>query len=295
MRRLLFDSFNAGYMQRALVEMLLLSVLAGTCSVFVLLRRLAFAGDALTHTIFPGAAIAFAAGASLFFGALVAGLVSAVLLTVLTRVLRTDDDAILGVLLGSFFAVGVVVVSRSSSFTADLSSLLFGRILAVDRTEVVVTAVVAAVVLGALALFGKEIVLRSFDPVGATAAGYRVVALDLLLNVAIALVVVAAVKAVGTVLVIALLVTPAAIARLLCQRIGPMIAVSCAAIALSAWIGLGISFDLSVRHGWRLASGASVVVVLTTAFLLVAAASGLWRARTARSAVGAAATVEASA
>ena len=275
---MLFEAFGAPYMQRALVEVLLLSALAGTCSVFVLLRRLAFAGDALTHTIFPGAAIAFAAGSSLFAGAAVAAVVSAVLLTVLTRVLRTtNDDAVLGVLLGSFFAVGVIVVSRSSSYTADLTSLLFGRVLAVDAGDIAVTAIVATLVLGALAIFGKELVLRSFDPMGAAAAGYRVMALDLLLNLCIALVVVAAVKTVGTVLVIALLVTPAAAARLVCQRVGPLIAASCAVTALCGWLGLAISWDLSVNHGLRIASGAGVVVVLTAAFLLTAAVAPLVR------------------
>ena len=277
MRRLLLDPFSAPYMQRALVEVLLLGVLAGVCSVFVLLRRLAFASDALTHTIFPGAAIAFAVGASLFAGALAAGVLSAVALTVATRVLRTDDDAVLGVLLGSFFAVGVIVVSRSSSYTADLSALLFGRILAVDGDEILVTAVVAAAVLGALALFGKELVLRAFDPVGASALGYRPVLLDLLLNVAIALVVVAAEKAVGTVLVIALLVTPAATARLVCSRVGPMLWVSCLLSLVCGWGGLVLSYDLSLNHGLRVASGATVVVILTAAFLVVAAGTGAVR------------------
>jgi manganese/iron transport system permease protein len=282
MRRLLLDSFRAGYMQRALVEMLVLSAVAGTCSVFVLLRRLAFASDALTHTIFPGAAIAFAVGTSLFAGALVAGLLSAVVLTLATRFLRADDDAVLGVLLGSFFAVGVVVVSRSSSYTADLTGLLFGRVLAVEGTDIVVTAVVAGAVLAALGLFGKELVLRAFDPLGAAALGYPPAVLDLLLNVAVALVVVAAVKAVGTVLVIALLVTPAASARLVCQRIGRMIVVSCGLAGLCGWLGLALSYDLSLHHGLRLASGASIVVVLTTAFLVTAAASATWRAAQAR-------------
>ena len=101
--------------------------------------------------------------------------------------------------------------------------------------------------------------------------------LDLLLNVAIALVVVAAVKAVGTVLVIALLVTPAATARLLCSRVGPMLWVSCLLSLLCGWVGLVLSYDLSLHHGLRVASGATVVVVLTTAFLVVAAGSGAVR------------------
>ncbi len=138
---------------------------------------------------------------------------------------------------------------------------------------------VAVVVLGALAVMGKELVMRAFDPVGTGAAGYPVAVLDLVLNLSIALVVVAAVKAVGTVLVLALLITPAATARLLCQRVVPMIAVSCGIAAISGVVGLALSYDLSVRHGWRLASGATVVVVLTLAFLVVAAATGVRRLR----------------
>lgn len=271
----LLDAFGAPYMQRALVEILILSVVAGTCSVFVLLRRLAFASDALTHTTFPGAAVAFVAGVSLFGGALVAAVVSAVLLTAATRFLRDQEDNVLGVLLGSFFAVGVLVVSRSSSYTSDLTTLLFGRVLTVDGADIAVSAAVAAAVLATLAVFGKELLLRSFDPVGAEALGYRVVLLDLVLNLSLALVVVAALKAVGTVLVIALLVTPGAAARLVTQRVGLMIVVSCGLAALSGWVGLALSWDLSVNHGLRLASGATVVVALTAAFLVVALVSRL--------------------
>ena len=271
----LLDAFQAPYMQRALVEILILSVLAGTCSVFVLLRRLAFASDALTHTTFPGAAVAFTAGVSVFAGALVAAALSAVLLTVASRFLRDQEDNVLGVLLGSFFAVGVIVVSRSSSYTSDLTALLFGRVLAVDQGDIVFSAAVAAAVLAALAVFGKELLLRSFDPMGAEALGYRVVALDLVLNLALALVVVAALKAVGTVLVIALLVTPGAAARLVTQRVGLMIVVACGLAALSGWVGLALSWDLSVNHGLRLASGATVVVALTAAFVAVAVVSRL--------------------
>src|SRR5213078_4230809 len=97
--------------------------------VYVLLRRLAFVGDAMTHTIFPGVAIAFVAGQSLFLGALAFGVLSAILLTGATRIPRVDADAALGVLLGAFFSVGVIVVSTTHSYTADLTALLFGRIL----------------------------------------------------------------------------------------------------------------------------------------------------------------------
>ncbi len=283
MRGFLLDPFRSGYMQRALIEVVLLGVLAGTCSVYVLLRRSAFASDVLTHTIFPGVVLAFVVGQPLFLGALVFGLLSAVVLSVATRALVADDDVVLGVMLGSFFSVGVVIVSRTTGYTNDLTALLFGRVLAVDRAEIVVTAVVTIAVVGTLALLHKELVLRAFDPVGVEALGYRPVLLDLALNVMVALVVVAAVKAVGTVLVIALLITPAAAARMVCQRLGPMFAVSCTVAVVCGWLGLAISYDVSINHGVRAASGASIVVVLTAAFVLLAALGAAARALAARS------------
>jgi manganese/iron transport system permease protein len=276
--RFLLEPFQAPYMQRALVETLLLAVLAGVVSVHVVLRRLSFLGDALTHTIFPGIAVAFVLGQSLFLGALVAGLVSAVLLTAATRVPRIDTDAALGVLLGAFFSAGVIVVSTRRTYTADLTALLFGRILTVDRREIIDTAVVLVVVLLALAFLHKELVFRAFDPAGAEALGFRVALLDLVLNALVALVVVAAVRAVGTVLVIALIVVPAATARLVTQRVASMLAVSCLVAVCCGYVGLATSYEVSLHHGVRLGSGATIVVVLTVVFAGVAVAATAVRA-----------------
>jgi manganese/iron transport system permease protein len=259
MSRLLVEPFQVAFMQRALLAVLLLGVLAGCVGVFVVLRRLAFVGDALTQSI--------------FLGALVAGLVSAVLLTLLTANRRVTADAALAVLLTSFFALGVVLVSRLDTFTADLSAFLFGRVLAVEPSELAQTAAVAVLVLGTLAALRKELLLRAFDPDGAAAMGYRTELLDLVLNVLIALVVVAAVKAVGTVLVIALIIVPAATARLVTERIATMVALSCGLGALAGWLGLGISYEVSLQRGVRLAAGATIVVVLV-AFFLAALAAG---------------------
>lgn len=266
-------------MQRALVEILVLSGLAGVVSVYVLLRRLAFVGDALTHTIFPGVAIAFVVGQSLFLGALVAGLLSAVLLTVATRIPRVDHDAALGVLVGAFFSLGVVVVSTGRSYTGDLTALLFGRILTVDNTEIIQTVAVAVVVLAVLGLIHKELVLRAFDPVAAQAMGYRLGVLDLVVNGLVALVVVAGVRAVGTILVIALLVVPGATARLVADRTASLLVTSVAVAVLCGALGLAASYEASVNHGVRLGSGATIVVALTLAFLLTATVSAVVRWR----------------
>jgi len=274
---LLVDPFRILYMQRALLEVLLLGAIAGVVGVFVILRRLAFVADALTHTVFPGVVIASLLGRSLLLGALAFGVLTAVLLTWLGSERRVGVDAALAILLTSFFAFGVVLVSRTRSFTSDLTVFLFGRVLAIDRADLLQTVAVAAVVLLTLAALHKELVLRAFDPDGATAMGYRTVVLDLALNLCIALVVVAAVKAVGTILVVALIIVPAAAARLLADRVATMTVLACVLGAAGGWIGLAISYEVSVDRGIRLAAGATVVVVLVAAFLAAAALAPLVR------------------
>jgi manganese/iron transport system permease protein len=267
----LFEPFTIPYMQRALVEVLVLGALAGAVGVLVVLRRLAFVGDALTHTVFPGVVIAHLLGRSLVAGALVFGILTAVLLTGLGSHRRVGNDAALAILLTSFFSVGVVLISRTRGFTADLTVFLFGRVLTVDRSDLVQTLVVAAVAAVVLTLLHKELVLRAFDPEAAAAMGYRTRRLDLVLNLLIALVVVAAVEAVGTVLVIALIVVPAAAARLLADRVAAMTALACLLGAAGGWLGLAVSYEVSVDQNLRLAAGATIVVVLVGLFLLAAA------------------------
>jgi manganese/iron transport system permease protein len=273
----LVEPFRLPYMQRALLEVLLLGALAGVVGVFVVLRRLAFVADALTHTIFPGVVIAHLLDRSLLLGALAFGVLTAVLLTGIASSRRVGADAALAILLTAFFSLGVVLVSRTRTYTADLTVFLFGRVLAVDRADLLATLTLAAVVLVTLWALRKELVLRAFDPDGATAMGYRTAALDLVLNLLIALVVVAAVKAVGTVLVVALLVVPAAAARLLADRVATTIVLACALGALGGWLGLAVSYEVSVDRGVRLASGATIVVVLVALFALAAAVAPLRR------------------
>ena len=171
--RYLLEPFGSPFMQRALAEALLLGAVAAVVSVFVVLRRLAFVSDVLTHTVFPGVVIGFVvAGTSgIVWGALVFAVLSTVLITVLAARSRVTEDASMAIVLTGFFAVGVVLVSRQTSFTSDLTAFLFGRILTVDRQQLVVTAVIGAAVLLLLGLLGKELLFRAFDPAGAEARG----------------------------------------------------------------------------------------------------------------------------
>jgi manganese/iron transport system permease protein len=264
---LLYEPFSFGFMQRALIQVVVLGVVAGVAGVYVVLRRLAFVSDTLTHTVFPGAAIAFALGGNVLLGAAVAGVLTALLLAALATVRRVDEDAALAILLTSFFAVGVIVVSRFDSYTTDLNLLLFGQsVLLVPSSQVVQSAVVGALVLLGLALLHKELVLRAFDETGVRAMGYRPLLLDIALNCLLAFVVVAGLRTAGTLLTIALVVVPGATARLLTGRIGLMLPLAAGLGALGGYLGLVISYDASVHHDVDLAGGATVVVVLLAGF-----------------------------
>ncbi len=278
----LVDPFRSPYMLRALAQVLLLAVLGGMVGVHVLLRRLAFVTEALQHTVFPGIAAAFLLGQSLLLGALAAALATVALLVVTTRgttrradrsgaagpARGLDQDGVLALLTATAFAAGVVLVSRGRTFQHDLTVLLFGRILAVDERQLVETAVLAVACTATLAVLHKELVLLAFDEQAARALGYRPAVLEVVLNVVVALVVVAAIRSVGTVLVVAFLLTPAAAARSVTKSVGAAMAVAVCFSAACGWLGLAASFELSVDHGIDLASGATVVVVMTAGFLL---------------------------
>lgn len=271
---LLLEPFRQPYLRRALVQVALLGVLGGLVGVHIVLRRLAFLTEAVQHAAFPGIAIAFSLGTSLFGGA-VAGAATAVALTVVLAARpRVDEDAAMAVIIATFVALGVLVVSRRSGFQADLTAQLFGRLAFVTNGQIVRTAVVCVVCGVGLGLLHKELVLLAFDRAGAEAAGYPVKVLDAVLYGAVALAVVAAVQVVGAVLVLAFLVTPAATARLLTDRVGRMMGLAAVVGAVAGWLGLAVATEASVRHDVRLASGATVVVVLTLLFAL----AGLGRA-----------------
>lgn len=280
MSRLLLDPYRFGFMSRALVEVLLLGTLGAVVGVHVALRRLAFVTEAVQHTVFPGIAIAFALGWPLLPGAAAAAALSVALLVALTTGRRRIDvDSALALTVASFFAVGVVVVSRRSGYAADLGALLFGRILDVSRAEVVETAVIGGLCLLVLALVHKELVLLALDRTQAVALGLPVVVLDAVLYAVTAATVVVAVRALGTILVVAFVVTPAATARLFTRSIPGAMAAAVVVAGVLGWIGLSASYEASVQHGVRLAAGATVVVTYTVGFTLAAAGRWVWNRR----------------
>ena len=276
----MIEPFTVPFMGRALTELALLALICGPVSVFVFARRLSFVSDALTHTVFPGVVVGFLAGGvdGIFLGALVAALLTAVVLTLFTRGGALSDDASTAVVLTAMFSLGVVLVSRRSSYTADLTSFLFGRLLTVTARQLAETAVLAVVILALLAVGARALLFRTFDPAGAAAAGYRTGWLDLWLNVIVALVVVAAVRAVGTILVVALLIVPAAAARMLTERLAGMALLGSGLILAAGYAGLLASWTASVEYGVALTSASAVVLLLVLAYAVLLP-FGLLRAR----------------
>ncbi|MGE0600134.1 MAG: metal ABC transporter permease [Dehalococcoidia bacterium] len=249
------------FMQRALLEVLIIGVLCGLVGCFVVLRGLAFIGDALAHAVFPGIVLSYVAGRSILIGAFIFGSLTALGIGILSRSRRVSEDTAIGVLFAAFFALGVVILSRQGGFRQDLGSLLFGNILGVSNADVWISLAVAIIVGGIVLALLKELTLVAFDATMARAAGYPVFALDLLLLLLVAATIVVSLQTVGNILILALVVTPPAAARLLTDRLHLMMATSVAIAVLSGVVGLYISFH------YALAAGATIVLTVTVVFL----------------------------
>jgi ABC-type Mn2+/Zn2+ transport system permease subunit len=249
------------YLVRALAEVLLAGLLGGAVGVHVLLRRLSFFTMALTHATFPGVVLAGILGLSLVLGGALFGAVVVVLLVVLTGSDRADDTSVTGVLLAGGLALGVLLLSARSGFSRDLSGYLVGSVVTVQTSDVVATAGAGVIVLLVLLAAGRPLVFLAFDRAAAEAAGYRVRVLDVVLLLLVEIAVVTSVPAVGTLQAVALLVAPAATARLWVARIGPMTLLS---MALGAGSGVG---GVLLSRAIDVAAGGAIVLVLAALFL----------------------------
>ena len=266
----LFGAFALPFMSRALVVMLVLAVVAGVVGVLVNLRGLEFISDGLTHAVFPGLAIGLAVGgtAGLLPGAAIAALTAALVLTWLDRAGVTSDAAI-AIVLTATFSVGVIVVSKSEDYAGELEALLFGRVLTIPPAEVLPLVIVCVIALLAVVLTLKQQLYRAFDARASRAAGDSAFVLDLVLNAAVALVVVAAASTVGTLLVLALLIVPGAVARLATQRLWLLFPVAAGFAAIGAWLGLAGGYAASVGAGVDLPAGSTIVMVFVLAYVVV--------------------------
>ncbi|MFK4729607.1 metal ABC transporter permease [Agromyces mediolanus] len=283
----LFGAFALPFMGRALLVMLVLAIVAGVIGVLVNLRGLEFITDGLTHAVFPGLAIGLALGgtAGLIPGAAVAALVAAVLLTWLDRAGVTSDAAI-AIVLTATFSIGVIVVSRSDDYAGELEALLFGRVLTVPPEQLVPLVAVSLLALAAIGATLKQQLLRAFDPAGSRAAGDSALVLDLVLNAAVALVVVAASATIGSLLVLALLIVPGAVARLVTVRLWWLFPIAAVFAGVAAWLGLATNYAVSLGAGIDLPAGSTIVAVFVIGYALVLAAALLVGRRGGRGGIG---------
>jgi manganese/iron transport system permease protein len=252
---------DLAFLPKALTIAALSAVMCGVVGCYVVLRGMAFIGDAVAHAVFPGLAIAFLFSGSLVVGGTVAGIVTALLVTVFAQNRRLKEDSVIGIFFVAAFALGIVVISRAPGYAGSLQQFLFGSITGISERDLYVVGATTIVVLLTVFLLHKEFVAVTLDREMARALGLRTFWLDLVLYVLVTLAVVMAVQTIGNILVLALLVTPAATARLLTDRLALMMVLAPAVGAGCAVIGLYLSWS------WDLPVGGTIVLTLTAAFL----------------------------
>lgn len=269
----LLGPLEYAFVQRALVGAILVGIVCASVGVFVVLRGLAFLGDAVAHIAFPGVVIAYLAKADLVIGGAVAAVGGALAIGLVGRRSGLREDTAIGVVFSGMFALGVVLFSSIRTYTGDLLAVLLGDVLGISNEQLVLGAVTAALVLLALYAVWKEVVFVSFDPTGAAAAGLPVARYDALLLILVGLAIAISIQIVGVVLVVALLVTPAATARLVARDLSQMLVLALALASMSSLIGIYLSYGLNT------ASGGSIVLVATLLFFLTWAGRSLARLR----------------
>jgi manganese/iron transport system permease protein len=262
----LTEPLAQAFFLRALAAAMIVGLVCAVVGTYVVLKGLAFIGDAVSHAAFPGVVAAYLLNGPYLIGAGIAAVGTALAVGWVSRRTALRADTAIGVLFAGTFALGILMFSTIEGYVGDLFGFLFGYLLATTIEDLVGLAVLATFVLVVVALLWKQLLYSTFDPLGAAASGIRVDRLEALFLALVAVTIVISLQAVGIVLVVAMLVTPAATAQLLVVRFGSMMAVAIAVGVLGAVGGLYLSYWLDV------ATGATIVLVQTAAFGLALAA-----------------------
>ena len=261
---------------RALVASAIVGLVCAVVGSYMVLRGLAFMGDALSHSAFPGVVAAYLLKGPFYLGAAIAAVGTALAIGWVTRRGQLRGDTAIGVLFAGMFALGIFLFSLIPNYVGDLFGFLFGEVLGIGVGDLIALTGLAIVVLAIVALLWKELLYATFDPLGAAASGLPVVRLDYLFLALIALTIVISLQAVGIILVVAMLVTPAATGQILSQSFGRLVAVAVVIGIVSPILGLYLSYWLNA------ASGATIVLVETGVFVTAL----LWKGRPSRRAAG---------
>jgi len=263
------------FMLRGMAAAVLVGIVCAVLGAYVVLRGMAFFGDALAHAILPGLAVGYLVGGGarepLFWWALGTAVVTSLGIGAVSRNARIKEDTSIGIIFAGMFALGIALISSVRSYTVDLAHFLFGDVLGVGSQDLLLTAIFGGLVLLVVFLFYKEFMVLAFDPVLAATLRLPARLLDNILIVLIAVAIVVSLQTVGVALMVAMLVTPAATAFLLTRRLWKMMGLAALIAAFSAVVGLYLSYYLNV------ASGAAIVLTCTAVFLLVWAATSLNR------------------
>jgi manganese/iron transport system permease protein len=261
------DPLAYSFFLRAMAASVIVGLVCAVVGSYIVLRGLAFMGDALSHAAFPGVVVAFMIQGPFYLGASIAAIGTALGIGWVTRQGRVRSDTAIGVLFVAMFALGIFLFSTIPNYVGDLFGFLFGDVLGISFGDLISLAVLALLVIGTVALLWKELLFATFDPLGAAASGLRVGLLDYMLLTLIALTIVISLQAVGIVLVVAMLVTPAATAQLVSKSFGRLVLIAALVGVISPIVGLYLSFWLNS------ASGATVVLVESAIFGVVLVAT----------------------
>lgn len=249
------------FLQRALITAVVVGIISGTIGSFIILRGLSLMGDAISHAILPGIAISFMLGINFFYGAVLAGILTTIGIGFISQNSRIKNDTSIGIVFAAAFALGILLITKAQT-AIDLTQILFGNVLSVRSSDMWLTIIIGIIILTVVFLFYKQLLVSSFDPIMAAAYGLPVRLIHYLIMILLTLVTVASLQTVGVVLVIAMLITPAATAYLLTDRLSTMIFLAMGFGAVSSLIGLNFSFK------YNLASGPVIVLVTTFFFIL---------------------------
>jgi manganese/iron transport system permease protein len=256
-----FEPLQYSFMQRSLAVAIMVGIICSVVGSYLMVQRLALLGDAISHSVLPGLAVAFWLGVNIFVGAFIAGVVSTVLIAWIPRRSPIKEDAAMGIVFSAFFALGITLITTIQKDTKiDLNHFLFGNVLGVTPTEVRDTAIIAGLVLLTVVLLYKELLFYSFDPLGAKASGLPTDWLNSGLMVLIALTVVASMKVVGVILVLSLLIAPGATAYLLVPQLHQVMVLGALIGVFSSVSGMYLSYYLN------LPSGPAIVLVVSILF-----------------------------
>ena len=255
--------FQFDFMMRALIVSVLVGITCPILGAYVITRGNAFLGDALSHSVVPGMVVAFMLGISPFFAAVPAGIVIALIMGTVSRRTGLTEDTSIGIVFAGMFGLGLVMLSKATSINVNIEDLLLGQVLGVTQTDVYISMGLTVLVVVGLYVFHRQLVYTTHDSVGASVAGVKTDLVEYVLLSLLALVIVIGIQAAGIALVMAMLITPAATAYLLARRFVEVMALGALIGAVSAVVGLYLSYHADLPSGPAMALVATLMFIAT--------------------------------